>query len=96
MSDSRESQLSDLVDREWENLGRLPDGRAALLAFGKMVAEECAKIAARHRAPERKIKRNPFADDEAHAEMIGAVLDEERGERIAAECIAKEIRAWIP
>lgn len=65
------------------------------LAVAKAVVEECAKIAAAHRAPERKPVSRVFREEIGH-EIVMEIQAEERGERIAAECIAKEIRAWIP
>lgn len=56
------------------------------------VREKAAKVCDRHSPKTGKIERGPLQDDEEYEAMVASIRDEQRGEQIAAEMIAKEIR----
>lgn len=61
-------------------------------AVARAVVEQCAQVAEDHRPPAFKMKRL-FESEQAYQERASSIQDEQRGERIAAECIAKTLRA---
>ncbi len=92
-----EKTITEIVEREvgheWPAVIRAKVN-ATCIAVAKAVVEECAKIVETHPIPEEFVKKG-FRSDEVYQGILATIRDEQRGERIAKECIAAEIRALV-